>query len=44
MLMDVYTMDELDKIDYGIEKTVDGNKLIETLHIDIHNLNDQAQE
>ena len=44
MLMDVYTTDELDKIDDWIEKIVDGNKVMETLHANIHKLKDQAQE
>lgn len=38
MLMDVYTGDELDKIDDWIEKISDGNKVMETLHTDIHKL------
>ena len=44
MLMDVYTTKELDKIDDWIEKITDGNKVMETLHVDIHKLEDQAQE
>ena len=44
MLMDVYTIDELDKIYDQIEKIVDGNKVMETLHTDIHKLKDQTQE
>ena len=42
--MDVYTIDELDKIDDWIEKIVDGNKVMETLHVDIHKLKNQTQE
>ena len=44
MLMDVYTTKELDKIDDQIEKIADGNKIMKTLHVEIHRLNDQAQE
>jgi len=44
MLMDVYTTDELDKIDNSIEKIADGNKVMETLHANIHKLKDQTQE
>ena len=42
--MDVYTLEELDKIDYWIGKIVDENKVMETLHVDIHKLKDQTQE
>ena len=44
MLMDVYTTDELDKIDDWIEKIENSNKAMETLHADIHKLKDQTQE
>lgn len=44
MLMEVYTADELDKIDDWIEKILDGNKVMEKLHVEIHKLKDQAQE
>lgn len=44
MLMDVYTVDELDKIDDWIEKISNGNKVMETLHAKIHKLKDQTQE
>ena len=44
MLMDVYIGDELDKIDDFIEKIAVSNKVMETLHVDIHWLKDQAQE
>ena len=44
MLMNVYTSDKLDKIDGWIEKIVDGNKVMVTLHVDIHKLKDQTQE
>ena len=42
--MDVYTTKELDKIDDWIENIVNGNKVMETLHVEIHRLKDQAQE
>lgn len=42
--MDVYTMEELDKIDESIEKIMDDNKVMETLHMDIYKLKDQTQE
>ena len=42
--MDVYIVKELDKIDDWIEKIADGNKVMETLHVDIHKLKDQTQE
>ena len=44
ILIDVYTREELDMIDDWIEKIVDSNKLMETLHVEIHRLKDQAQE
>ena len=44
MLMDVYAIDELDKIDDWIKNIIDGNKVMETLHVDIHKLKDQTQE
>ena len=44
MLMDVYIVEELDKIDDWIEKIVDDNKVMGTLHTQIHRLKDQAQE
>ena len=44
ILIDVYTEEELDMIDYWIEKIEDGNKVMETLHDEIHRLKDQAQE
>ena len=40
--IDVYTMKELDLIGDWIENIVDSNKLIETLHGEIHRLKDQA--
>ena len=43
-LIDVYTGEELDLIDDWIEKITDGNKVMETLHDEIHRLKDQAQE
>ena len=44
MIMDVYKAKELDLIDAQIEKIVDSNKLMESLHVEIHQLKDQAQE
>ena len=44
MLMDIYTVEDLDKIDDWIEKIAYRNKVMETLHIDIHKLKDQTQE
>ena len=44
ILIDVYTGEELDMIDDWIEKIADGNKVMETLHEEIHRLKDQAQE
>ena len=43
-LIDVYTGKELDMIDDWIEKIADGNKVMETLHEEIHQLKDQARE
>ena len=42
ILIDVYTGEELDMIDDWIKKIEDGNKVMETLHEDIHRLKDQA--
>ena len=42
MLMDVYIGDELDKIDDFIEKIAVSNKVMETLHVDIHKFKDQS--
>ena len=42
--MEVYIEEGLDKIYDWIEKIVDGNKVMETLHTEIHKLKDQAQE
>ena len=44
MLMEVYIVEELDEIDDWIEKIVDDNKVIETLHVEIHKLKDQTQK
>ena len=44
MLMDVYIVEELDKIDNWVEKIIDRNKVMETLHAEIHRLKDKAQE
>ena len=41
-MIDVYTGEKLDIIDDWIEKIVDGNKVMETLHDEIHRLKDQA--
>ena len=43
-LIDVYIREELDMIDDWIEKIADSNKVMETLHEEIHRLKDQAQE
>ena len=42
--MEIYIAKELEKIDDWIEKIVDDNKVMETLHEKIHSLKDQAQE
>ena len=44
MLVDVYTVEELDLIDDWIEKIADSNKVMESLHVEIHQPKDQAQE
>ena len=44
MLIDVYITKELDKIDDQIKKILDDNKVMQTLHVEIHRLKDQAQE
>ena len=44
ILIDVYTIEELDMIDDWRGKIVDGNKVMETLHDEIHRLKDQAWE
>ena len=44
ILIDVYTGEELDMIDDWREKIADGNKVMETLHEEIHRLKDQARE
>ena len=43
-LIDVYTGEELDMIDDWIEKIAKSNKVMGTLHKEIHQLKDQAQE
>ena len=43
-LINVHIKEELDMIDDWIEKIVDGNKVMETLHEEIHWLKDQARE
>ena len=42
ILIDVYIGEELDIIDDWIEKIVDGNKVMEIFHDEIHRLKDQA--
>ena len=42
MLMYVCSAHEFDKTDDWIEKIMDGNKVMETLHANIHKLKDQA--
>ena len=44
ILLNLYTREELDLVDDWIEKIVDGNKVMETLHEEIHWLKDQVQE
>ena len=44
ILIDVYTEEELDMIDDWIEKIEDGNKVMETLHEEIHRLKDKDRE
>ena len=41
-MVDVYIVEELDLINDWIEKIVDSNKVMETLHAKIHQLKDQA--
>ena len=43
-MIDVYTREELDMIDDWIEKIADSNKVMGTLHEEIHWLKDQAWE
>ena len=42
--MEVYTVEELDKLKDWIEKIVFNNKVMEGLHEDIQKLKDQTQE
>ena len=44
ILIDIYIGEELDMIDDWIEKIADSNKVMEMLHVEIHQLKDQAQE
>jgi hypothetical protein len=44
VLIDVYMRDELDMIDDWIDKITECNKVMETLHDEIHQLKDQARE
>ena len=43
-LINVYNGEEIDMIDDCIEKIVDSNKIMGTLHKEIHRLKDQARE
>ena len=43
-LINVYAREELDMIDDWIENIEDSNKVMETLHEEIHQLKDQAWE
>ena len=43
-LINVYTREELDMIDDWIEKISERNKVMGTLHEEIHRVKDQAQE
>ena len=42
--MEVYIVQDLDKIDDYIEKIIDGNKVIQILHTYILKLKDQTQQ
>ena len=44
ILIDVYTGEELDMIDDWINKIADNNKVMEIVHVEIHQLKDQVQE
>ena len=44
VLIDVYTGEDLDMIDDQIEKIADHNKVMGTLHEEIHRFKDQARE
>lgn len=44
MIPKVYSLTELDKLNYWIEKRVAGNKVMEGLHKEIHQIKDKAQE
>ena len=44
ILIDVYTREKLYMIDDWIKKIEDGQKVMETLHEEIHRLKDQARE
>ena len=44
MLMDLYIAKELDNIDDWIENIMNINKVMESLHTEIHKLKDQAHE
>lgn len=44
MLMDVYMDEKLDKVDDWIENILNGNKVMESLHAEIHKLKDKAEE
>lgn len=44
MIIEVYVMDELDKLDDWIQKILTGNKVMEGLHKEIYWIKDKAQE
>ena len=44
MLMEVYSMEELDKLEDWIKKIISNNKIMETLHVRIEKLKDQTKE
>lgn len=44
MLMEIYLVKELDKLDDWIEKIASGNKVMEGLHEGIQQIKDSAQE
>ena len=44
MLMEVYSMEELDKLEDWIKKIISNNKVMETLHEGIQKLKYQTQE
>ena len=42
IIVDTYTIEDLDLIDYWIEKIENSNKIMETLHAEIHRLKNQS--